>query len=843
MDDVRLIRTDLLSATPPRSSRRLGRPKSLLPLAGNLVVLACLWMRVSHAAPLELNNAVVVSPVGLSAQERKAVQMLVEEIEKRTRLRLPAMTSWPSSNTPVIAVGNQALLKGFAGPYSKELLAVRNVIGPEGYRLCVKRGAASPGVFVIGQDGRGVLFGVGRLLRELHMQPGSASIDQDLDLSTAPKYSLRGHQLGYRPKTHSYDAWDLPVWEQYYRDLAVFGCNAVELIPPRSDDAADSPHFPRPPMEMMIGMSRLADSYGLDVWIWYPAMDRDYSDPKTVEFALHEWGEVFSKLPRIDAVFVPGGDPGHTQPKHLMALLEKQTQNLHRFHPKAQMWVSPQGFTQAWMEEFLEILKRDQPAWLAGLVHGPQVRLSLPRLRELAPQKYPIRQYPDITHSRQCQYPVPEWDVAYAVTEGRECINPRPEDEAMIFRKTQPYTIGFLTYSEGCNDDVNKTIWSALGWDPEANVTNVLRQYSRYFIRERYADDFAQGLLALERNWRGSLLANGSVDATLKQFQALEKAASPSDLKNWRFQQALFRAYYDAYVRLRLKFENDLEAKAMDSLRAAPAAGASNAMDGAEKTLDRAVAEHVGADLRLRIHELAAELFQSITMQLSVQKYRAIAVDRGASLDTLDYPLNNRFWLKGRFARIRKLTSEAERLKDIDEIVQWTNPGPGGFYDDLGNVARQPRLVQGFSFEEDPSRMQSVRVGFAESRIFDDADETAGVARRVSWMDHAESLYDTPLRMHYTGLDPKARYKLRVLYGGDNPTRKIRLVANETMEIHPYIARPVPFKPIEFAIPQAATPSGELNLSWFGEIGLGGNGRNCQVSEVWLIKEPQTASR
>ena len=34
-----------------------------------------------------------------------------------------------------------------------------------------------------------------------------------------------------------------------------------------------------PPVDMMVGMSRLLDDYGLDVWIWYPAMDRDYSDP------------------------------------------------------------------------------------------------------------------------------------------------------------------------------------------------------------------------------------------------------------------------------------------------------------------------------------------------------------------------------------------------------------------------------------------------------------------------------------------------------------------------------------------------------------------------------------
>ena len=107
--------------------------------------------------------------------------------------------------------------------------------------------------------------------------------------------------------------------------------------------------------------------------------------------------------------------------------------DLHRFHPKAEMWVSPQRFNTEWLDEFIGILRRDQPGWLDGIVFGPQVRVSLPRLRELVPEKYPIRHYPDITHSRQCQYPVPSWDRAYAVREGRECINPRPEDQAIIF--------------------------------------------------------------------------------------------------------------------------------------------------------------------------------------------------------------------------------------------------------------------------------------------------------------------------------------------------------------------------------------------------------------------------
>ena len=97
-------------------------------------------------------------------------------------------------------------------------------------------------------------------------------------------------------------------------------------------------------------------------------------------------------------------------------------------------------------------------------------------------------------------------------------------------------------------------------------------------------------------------------------------------------------------------------------------------------------------------------------------------------------------------------------------------------------------------------------------------------------------LYDAPLRLRYTDLDPTAQYRVRVVYAGDNPRRKIRLLANDSAEVHPLLSKPMPFRPLEFDIPKAATASGVLTLSWQGEPGLGGNGRNCQVSEVWLEK-------
>ena len=216
----------------------------------------------------------------------------------------------------MIAVGPARLLDSFPKEYRQLVSSQPAGKEQDGFRIqTVNEAGGVPIVAVVGNDARGLLFGIGRLLRELRIAPSRVVLPGSLNLASAPKYPLRGHQLGYRPKTNSYDAWDLPQWDRYIRDLAIFGTNAIELIPPRSDDAAGSPHFPLPPMEMMAGMSQICADYGLDVWIWYPAMDADYADPKTVEHALAEWAEVFKKLPRIDAVFVPGGDPGHTRPK------------------------------------------------------------------------------------------------------------------------------------------------------------------------------------------------------------------------------------------------------------------------------------------------------------------------------------------------------------------------------------------------------------------------------------------------------------------------------------------------------------------------------------------------
>jgi hypothetical protein len=763
---------------------------------------------------LDLNQA-TIQVLSSSPLAQKAATVLLEEVERRTRRRWSISQTVPSAHAPILVLDHRAPT---AATHPADGFQIRTVLDQ-----------TTPQIQILGNDARGLLFGVGYLLRQLRLTKGDVGLPEPLNLTTAPHYALRGHQLGYRDKTNAYDGWDLPQWEQYMRELAIFGTNAIELIPPRSDDRLDSVHFPLPPLEMMVGMSRLADAYGLEVWIWYPALDDDYSRPEMVEFALAEWEEIFRRLPRIDAILVPGGDPGNTRPKYLLPMLAKQTERLKQYHPNAQLWISAQGFSAEWLDEFVTILQTEAPAWLTGVVYGPWCHMTIADFRRLIPAQYPIRSYPDITHSLDCQYPVPDWDIAYALTEGRETINPRPRQQKIIFDQMGEDVIGFLTYSEGCNDDVNKFIWSGLGWDPQTDVAEILRQYSRFFIGTTETHDFALGLLALEQNWVGPLATNSGVNVTLQQFQALEQRAMPALRQNWRFQMALYRAYYDAYTRSRLLYETGLEERALDCLLQAQQVGALQALAHAEALLDQAVSQPVASGWRTRIFQLAEALFQSIHMQLSVPLYAAQSETRGANLDGVDFPLNDRPWLKDQFARIRTLADEPARLAAIQTILTWTDPGPGGYYLDLSNAYACPHLIDRLPYAADPGFYRSPH------RRFPYWKEPRPIRR--AWRAYTGCLADFPFRLHFAALDPNAAYKVRVVYSDVEEQTQLCLVANNTIEIHPWINQPIPPAPIEFDLPLAATAGGELTLSLHRQPGRGGLGAGHEISEIWIIKK------
>ncbi len=177
---------------------------------------------------------------------------------------------------------------------------------------------------------------------------------------------------------------------------------------------------------------------------------------------------------------------------------------------------------------------------------------------------------------------------------------------------------------------------------------------------------------------------------------------------------------------------------------------------------------------------------------------------------------------------MRQRPDETERLAGIRAILDWTNPGPGGFYDDLSRPWAQSRLVTGPAFVDDPDFMAGPLRRFPYRKH--------GGALRRSWRTFTGAWHFNTFAMRYTGLDPAAHYRLRVVYSCLKPHIPMRLTAAGGIEIHPFIARSDPPAPVEFDIPVEAIQGGELTLTWETEHGRGGNPGGAGVSEVWLMK-------
>ncbi|MBS1875899.1 MAG: hypothetical protein JSU00_21975 [Acidobacteria bacterium] len=743
-----------------------------------------------YSAVLDLTHAVIVAPPGSIAST-----VLAEEVQRRRGVRWKVTDHAPAGGPTVTLAVDRTAASGRA----------------EGYRITT--GATT--VRIVGADQRGVLFGVGRLLRMLDAAPGRVTLTGPVDMVTAPAYPIRGHQLGYRAQANSYDAWTVAQFEQYIRELAFFGVNSIESIP--LEDKRPTPVMKVPRREMNRAVSEICKRYGLDYWAWVPA-DFDLKDAAKRAAMLGRIEEFLRDSPEFTGFFFPGGDPGDNPPESVLPFLEDVAARMAPLHPKAKIWLSLQGYKAAAIDAVYDYIDKRRPAWLGGLVAGPSSPPIQPaRLR--LPKQYGLRLYPDLTHNKICQYQVPSWDQAYALTLGREAVNPRPSEFALIHNWFAPYSDGFISYSDGIHDDVNKIVWSALAWDPSTPVRDILADYSRVYFNGAVAEQAADGLLALERNWRGPLKDNGAVESTLLFWRELERKA-PELGANWRWQMCLLRANYDAMVRRRLLYETRLEEEANAAMATAPRIGSAKAMELAEAALNRAVREPAAADLKARVEELCEKLFRSIGLQSSVPTYFASGEERGAVLDFVDYPLNNRWWLEDEFKKVSAMASETERTARLVALEAWEHPGPGSFYDNVGNASKSPHVMHGDTDYVEPEEDRRLDPTFW---WWDNGKSRA----RLSWQ---ATLW--PHSIVYEGLDPDAAYVIRTSGYGQCWLR----IDGERVE--PYLngSQMGEFK--EFRVEARFLKDRKLVLTFdhvTGEEDLNWR-RQSRLSEVWLLR-------
>jgi hypothetical protein len=394
---------------------------------------------------------------------------------------------------------------------------------------------------------------------------------------------------------------------------------------------------------------------------------------------------------------------------------------------------------------------------------------------------------------------------------------------SQVHRATRKDTSGFLAYNHtGCYNDLNKFAWSMTAWDPDVRVEDILHDYARVF----FAYDFkrppglagdgrnistdamidaatanvAKGLELLEENWTGHLANNTSAEAALKLWKNIAKRMGGVG-NNWRLEIFLYKAFLDAQVKRKYDVEMKYERQAYEALKQAEKIRVDNAVRNARGAL-------VKVDTEFQSKAAFKEELRSWGLS---DKFG----DLDVILNNIYQPLSDRNWLEAQLDGVRSVA-------DISKILNYEDPGAGGFYDNLGVEGEQPHLVRQKTWEHDP--------GYVYSPV-DWIDYEPGSNRRHSQQTHAVCRYTTPLLMRWEELDPAATYHIKVVYLGPF-FPQFTCKTDEGLLVHG-VRGNTESEPVKYSIPQAATRDGVLELQWE----LKNKVRGVSVTEIWLIKD------
>lgn len=758
----------------------------------------------SQGLMLDFSDAVIVHSAG-RGKHAAAAEMLRHEIQRRARINLSVGTSMPSETVPAIVLGT-------VGSFPRSCRLPGGLSVParsEGYVIRVDIEVRdSPTVYLIGRDDRGALFAAGRLIRLLYLAPNYIRLAGDIRVSSAPAYPLRGHQIisSIQCEDGFVDWYDAAQKREYISELVLFGTNGFEMRPPGDvDDFLEElgiDLFINVPCQEVIGHSRLSDK---------------------------EIRGLYTDLTGVDHFTTYGGDAtGSRPPMEVFPKMERVIPLLLESHLGARWWYSNQCLDDHALDYddyIFDYINTKRPGWLYGIVYGPWTKRGIPEIRAELPSRYKIRHYPENCHVRRCQYPVPGWDRVWAqIWPRNHSIYAMPRMMAQIHNATCRGTVGALAYNHtGCYNDLNKFIWSSMGWNPDGDPEDVLYDYGRVFfaydfrnnpvgdnpsasraaIIDAGASIVARGLELLEENWQGHLADNTSAETALKLWKKIANSMGGADgvMSNWRLEMFLYKAFIDAQVKRKYDAEMKYQRQAYKVLGEADKIGVAEAVNRARSSLAK-------IDTEFQSEEDFKKELKSWGLSEGFGELDEI-------LDNIYSPLNDRRWLEARL-------DDVESLADISRIVDYEEAGPGGFYDNLGVAGEQPHLVRQKKWREDP--------GFVHSPI-EWIDHKPGSKRRHSQMTHATCRYDTPLIMRWEGFDPEASYHIEVVYLGPFGP-EFTCETNDGFVIHGPRGN-TGTRPVSYSIPQASTSDGALELQWK----LVNRVRGVSVTEIWLKKD------
>lgn len=460
-------------------------------------------------------------------------------------------------------------------------------IGREGFRL---EDGPSGSVCILGQDIRGLLYGVGKFLRtsqfgENSFTPGTWRGE------SAPVCKLRGMYLA----THFHNFYhDAPVEavERYVEEVALWGINTLCVW-------FDKHHYTGiqdPKAKAMLDRLRLilraAKRIGLKTalltlaneayadspaamraeWAVQNGYSREPRGHFHLELCPHKSGGLRQILEWHDEVFSHFADAGidylciwpydqggctcqYCAPwggKGFLHVAEKTAELFRQHVPKGQIILSTwyfdrftsgewQGLADAWT---------NRPPW-ADLLLADDSGKKFPEfpIKNGVPGDCPLVNFPEISM----------WGTGGYGPWGGFGASPFPRHVQECWVQHRHLVTGGFPYSEGIFEDINKAVCAGFYWNPNGDALETVREYVTYEFGPSVVEPVMRAISILEDNLKRSrderdgvvrfVMANTDrADEAFEAMQEADRTLPPGVRNSWRWRILFLRALIDAQL-------------------------------------------------------------------------------------------------------------------------------------------------------------------------------------------------------------------------------------------------------------------------------------------------------
>lgn len=417
------------------------------------------------------------------------------------------------------------------------LLGIESGIGEEGYRIETTLAGI---VRVVGNDDRGLLYGVGKLLRNARMAPGSFAPGAWRGTSV-PRLKVRGIYFA----THFGNFYDLAPMDEivrYIEDLALWGCNLLSVWYDMHHFTGIADPAAQRVIDRLHGMLKAANNVGMGASLGGLANEAYSSSPKELraEPAPHHYHveicpskpaglelilkwrkEMLAAFSDLDVRYFwiwpydqggcmckdcsPWGGNGFVRTAEPMARLIRET------FPNAKIVVSTWEFGywhgDAEWDQFYQAVA-GRPDWIDYILSEGHGDFPPYVLKHGKPGNYPLLNFPEISMSGM--YP---W--------GGFGANLQVARVQKVWNACQGMLAGGFPYSEGIFEDINKVVCLQLYWDGARNAEDIVQEYAAAEFAPASAGLVAQAIALLEQNM------NHDLNKDWKKAQACRQADNP----------------------------------------------------------------------------------------------------------------------------------------------------------------------------------------------------------------------------------------------------------------------------------------------------------------------------